>query len=127
MISMKGLGAGLALCGAAAVCPLCLVGRSPAAFAGVTHSLQTPDTSTTRMHISGMTCATCPVTARKALTKVPGVYDAKVTLDDSLGVVRYNPRTVSPARIAEQLTKLTGYKTSLLPDSAAALRPRSTL
>jgi mercuric ion binding protein len=120
---MKSLALGLALVGGAAVvCPLCLATASPTALQVVASTAQVADTATARMHISGMTCATCPVTARTALKKLAGVFDATVTLDDSLGVVRYDPRRLKPDQIAAHLTKLTGYKTAVLPDSVKPVR-----
>ena len=47
---------------------------------------------------------------------------ATVTLDDSLGVVRYNPRKVTPAQIAAHLTRLTGYGARVITDNAKAPR-----
>lgn len=95
--------------------PLLLVatlgGAAPVAAA------QTPDTAIVRLHISKMTCGSCPTTARLALKRLTGVYTATVTLDDSLGVVRYDPRQVNPAQIAAHLTKLTGFGATILPDS----------
>jgi copper chaperone CopZ len=76
------------------------------------------DTATAKLHISGMTCGTCPITARAALNKVTGVYSAKVTLDDSLGVVKYDPKRVTPAQIAAQLTRLTGYGAKVLAEAS---------
>lgn len=84
---------------------------------------QTPDTATVRLHISKMTCGSCPTTARLALKRLPGVYSATVTLDDSLGVVRYNPQKVTPEQIAAHLTKLTGYGATILRDSTKTSRP----
>ncbi|HXF94986.1 MAG TPA: cation transporter [Gemmatimonadales bacterium] len=84
---------------------------------------QAPDTATVRLHISRMTCGTCPATARLALQRLDGVYSAKVTLEDSLGVVRYDPRKVTPQAIAAHLTRLTGYPARVLPDSAARRGP----
>lgn len=78
---------------------------------------QSPDTATVRLHISKMTCGSCPTTARLALKRLSGVYSATVTLDDSLGVVRYDPGRVTPAQIAAHLTKLTGFGATVLPDS----------
>ncbi len=80
-------------------------------------ALQAPDTATVRLHISKMTCGSCPSTARLALKRLPGVYSATVTLDDSLGIVRYDPRQVSPAQIAAHLTRLTGFGATILPDT----------
>ena len=80
-------------------------------------TLQTPDTATVRLHISKMTCGSCPTTARLALKRLAGVYSATVTLDDSLGVVRYDPRQVKPAQIAAHLTRFTGFGATILADT----------
>lgn len=123
MLPMKGLlVASAAIAGVTVVCPLCRPTGARAAVQSTTVAAQATDTATVRLHISGMTCGTCPVTARVALKKLVGVYDATVTLDDSLGVVRYDPRRVEPKEIATHLTKLTGFKAALLPDSASAAR-----
>ncbi len=79
--------------------------------------VQAPDTAVVRLHISKMTCGTCPATARLALKKLPGVYAAQVTFEDSLGVVRYDPTRVKPHDIAAHLTRLTGFDATVLPDS----------
>src|SRR2546428_9158000 len=95
--------------GAAVLCPLCGAGLQTAGAQNARATAQAPDTATVRLHISRMTCGSCPTTARLALKKLPGVYGATVTLDDSLGVVRYNPRQVTPDEIAAHLTRLTGF------------------
>lgn len=66
------------------------------------------------------------MTARVAIKKLAGVYDAVVTFEDSLGVVRYDPQRVTPAEIAAHLTKLTGYKAIVLADTAKAARTPGT-
>lgn len=86
-------------------------------------AVQTPDTATVRLHISKMTCGSCPATARLALQRLPGVYGATVTLDDSLGVVRYDPHKVTPAQIAGHLTGLTGFGATILPPAGRPNRP----
>ncbi len=118
---LSGMKLGLVLAagatGAAMLCPLC--GGGVEAAAGLTPpglSSPAPDTAEVRLHISGMTCGSCPRTARVALQKLAGVYSATVTLDDSLGVVRYDPRRLTPAQIAAHLTRLTGYRALVLPD-----------
>ncbi len=108
------------LTGAASLCPLC-GGRIQATRVqdfGV--AAQTPDTATVRLHISRMTCGSCPTTARIALKRLAGVYSAAVTLDDSLGVVRYDPRQVTAVQIAAHLTRLTGFGASVIADRAKA-------
>ena len=108
--SVKGvlvIAAGLS--GAAFLCPLCGGGIQMAGAQNAGVAAQAPDTASVRLHISRMTCGSCPTTARLALKKLPGVYGATVTLDDSLGVVRYDPRLVTPDQIAAHLTRLTGF------------------
>jgi copper chaperone CopZ len=86
---------------------------------------QPGDTATVTLHISGMTCGSCPVTARTALKKLPGVFDAKVVLEDSSGVVRYDPRKVTATQIAAHLTRLTGYVARIIEESTdTGRRPR---
>lgn len=83
---------------------------------------QSTDTATVRLHISGMTCGSCSLTARKALNKLDGVYSSTVTYADSLGVVRFDPRKVTSAAIAAHLTKMTGYGARVVPDSIGIRR-----
>ncbi len=106
-----------ALAGAGLLCPLCHVGARPIGAQQVLASHEATDTATVKLHISGMTCGSCPVTARTALKRLPGVLSAKVTLDDSLGVVTYDPRKVTPAEIAAHLTRLTGYGARIIAES----------
>jgi len=105
--------------GAAAVlCPLCGAGLQTAGAQPTQVALQAADTATVRLHISKMTCGSCPATARLALKRLTGVYTATVTLDDSLGVVKYDPQRVTPAEIAAHLTRLTGFGAAILSDSS---------
>ena len=106
--------------GAAAICPLCGGGIQTAGAQSPRVTAPAPDTATLRLHISRMTCGSCPTTARLALKRLAGVYSATVTLDDSLGVVRYDPRQVNPAQIAAHLTRLTGFGATILPDTTKA-------
>ncbi len=110
------------LTGAAFLCPLCGGGLQVARAQNLGIAAQTPDTATVRLHISKMTCGSCPTTARLALKRLAGVYSATVTLDDSLGVVRYDPRQVNPAQIAAHLTQLTGFGATILADTTKTSR-----
>jgi copper chaperone CopZ len=110
------------LTGVAFLCPLRGGGLLTARAQHVGIAAQTPDTATVRLHISKMTCGTCPTTARLALKRLTGVYSATVTLDDSLGVVRYDPRLVNPAQITAHLTRLTGFGAFILADTTKQLR-----
>jgi len=96
------------------LCPLCDRGIQPARARDLAIAAQAPGTAMVRLHISGMTCGSCPTTARLALKRLTGVYSATVTLDDSLGVVRYDPRKVNPTQIAAHLARLTGFGATIL-------------
>lgn len=127
---MKAIAASLlaAAVGGAVLCPLCGSDVAVASAASVRAAqavqvLPPTDTATVRMHISGMTCGTCPVTARKALEKLAGVYSATVTLPDSLGVVKFDVRRVKPEDIAAHLTRMTGYGARVLPEIAKVHKP----
>ncbi len=102
--------------GAALVCPLCDGGIPIAGAQQARGAALASDTATVRLHISRMTCGSCPTTARLALKRLPGVYSAVVTLEDSLGVVRYDPGRLTPAQIAAHLTKVTGFGATVVAD-----------
>ncbi len=104
----------VALAGISVICPLCGSGPAPVVAQPAASQQQAPDTATVRLHISGMTCGSCPITARLALEHIPGVLAAKVTLPDSLGVVRYQRHKVSPAAITAELLRMTGYRATVI-------------
>lgn len=107
------------LAGAAFLCPLC---DQNASYALAQVAAPAADTTTTRFHISGMNCGTCPLTARLAIERLPGVHTATVTLDDSLGIVRYDAARVTPDQIAAHLDKMTGFTARVLPEPDATPR-----
>ena len=119
--SVLALAVGLA--GTTLPCALCDGAIAAAKEQGAAVAAQTPDTATVRLHISRMTCGGCATTARLALKRLPGVYRATVTLEDSLGVVRYDPGRVTPAQITTHLTKLTGFGATVLRDGTAPRKP----
>jgi mercuric ion binding protein len=112
-----------ALAGAGLLCPLCDAEAGPIGAQQVLASHEATDTATVKLHISGMTCGSCPATARTALKRLPGVLNANVTLDDSLGVVSYDPRKVTPAQIAAHVTRLTGYGARIIAESPKVAHP----
>jgi copper chaperone CopZ len=111
-----------ALAGVGILCPICGEGTQVARARAAAVPLQLSDTATVRLHISGMTCGSCPATARLALKKLAGVYRATVTLDDSLGVVSYAPNLVTPEQISAHLTRATGFRATILPDTTKTWR-----
>ncbi|MCO1925246.1 mercury resistance system periplasmic binding protein MerP, partial [Pseudomonas aeruginosa] len=60
----------------------------------------------------GMTCAACPITVKKALTKVEGVTKAEVSYEKREAIVTFDDAKTS----AQALTKATedaGYPSSV--------------
>ncbi|HEV2018543.1 MAG TPA: heavy metal translocating P-type ATPase [Gemmatimonadaceae bacterium] len=70
--------------------------------------------------VTGMTCAACQARVQRALASEPGVIDASVNLVTKSAAVRYDPATVSPARLIDAV-RATGYEAELpAPDESSA-------
>lgn len=64
------------------------------------------------LSVPGMTCAACPITVKKALTKVEGVTKAEVSYEKREAIVTFDDAKTS----AQALTKATedaGYPSSV--------------
>lgn len=58
--------------------------------------------------IENMTCATCPISVRKAMKRVDGVKSVEVDLETKIATVVYDPSVTTPADIAAASTNV-GY------------------
>lgn len=65
------------------------------------------------LNIKGMTCATCAITAQKALESVAGVEKVWVSLKENKGVVNLDPQQVKEEQLIQALGKV-GYKAEIL-------------
>jgi len=68
---------------------------------------------TVSLTVPSMTCKTCPITVKKALTNVDGVAQAKVTYDTRIAVVTFDDEKTT----IEALTAATanaGYPSTLV-------------
>lgn len=63
---------------------------------------------TTTLSVSGMTCAACPITVKKALSRVSGVSGADVDLQKRRASVTYDDARTTPAALAKAVTEA-GY------------------
>lgn len=71
-------------------------------------------TQTVTLSVPGMTCAACPITVKKALTKVDGVQKVEVSYEKLAAVVTFDDTRTT----AEALTKVTenaGYPSTVKP------------
>ncbi len=69
-------------------------------------------TQTVKLSVPGMTCAACPITVKKALSKVDGVSKADVDFNKREAVVTFDDAKTS----VQKLTKATedaGYPSSV--------------
>ena len=64
-----------------------------------------------------MTCPVCPITIKKALTKVKGVVKAEVSYDKREAIVSYDDSKASVAALL-QATKNAGYPSTIKSSAA---------
>lgn len=87
------------------------------ALVALASALMTPAwaaTQTVTLSVPGMTCAACPITVKKALTKVDGVQKVEVSYEKRAAVVTFDDTRTT----AEALTKATenaGYPSTVKP------------
>ena len=61
-------------------------------------------TQTATLSVPGMTCAACPITVKKALSKVEGVSNAAVSFEKREAIVTFDDAKTT----VERLTQATG-------------------
>ncbi len=75
--------------------------------------------TTTRIPVTGMTCAACQSRVQRTLQKQAGVTDASVNLMMGTATVTYDPAAVQPEALVEAI-KQTGYGAELPAPSRSA-------
>lgn len=83
---------------------LVLAGIAMAAYAA---------TSTTVLHIEGMTCAGCETAVKLVLRKTPGVISAEVSYEEKRAVVTFDPAKTTPQKIATAVAEALSYKVTV--------------
>lgn len=71
-------------------------------------------TQTVTLAVSKMTCAACPITVKKALSKVDGVSNIAVNLEKHEAVVTFDDAKTSVQKLTEATTNA-GYPSSPKP------------
>lgn len=69
-------------------------------------------TQTVTLFVSGMTCAACPITVKKALSKVDGVSQIDVVSDKREAVVTFDDGKTSVQKLTEA-TANAGYPSTV--------------
>lgn len=67
---------------------------------------------TVTLDVPGMTCSTCPITVKKAVMKVDGVQQAKVSYERREAVVTFDDSTTSIEKI-QLATADSGYPSTV--------------
>ena len=67
---------------------------------------------TTQIQVSGMTCGSCAVAVKKALTSVEGVKKADVSVEQNKATVVYEDSQVTEKQLREAINK-TGFKAEI--------------
>ena len=70
------------------------------------------ETQTVTLDVPGMTCKFCPITVRKALSKVPGVIEAQSDYATKTATVTFDPDKASLSDLT-QATANTGYPSTV--------------
>ena len=71
-------------------------------------------TQTVTLSVTGMTCATCPITIKKALNKVEGVENIEVNLEKKEALVTFDDARTTVEALLEA-TKNAGYPSTVHP------------
>lgn len=69
-------------------------------------------TKTVTLAVPSMNCAACPITVKKALTKVPGVSQASVNYEKREAVVTFDDARTNTGALTES-TKNAGYPSNV--------------
>lgn len=64
------------------------------------------------LHVEGMTCPSCKVAVRTALSRLDGVKDARIDLANKSAAVAHDSAKVTPQQLVDALNRL-DYPTSL--------------
>lgn len=70
------------------------------------------ETKTVTLEVPGMTCATCPIVVKKALTKVDGVTTVEVSLEELQAVVTFDDARTTVEALTTATTEA-GYPSTV--------------
>ena len=70
------------------------------------------DLQSTTLDVQGMTCASCPLTVKQVLKKVPGVSDVSVDYKTHSATIKFDPEKIGPDQLAKAVTDI-GFPTTV--------------
>ena len=89
---------------ALATAGMTLFGQAGAAWAGPEAGHEHAIEQSQTFNVDKMTCATCPITVKKAKQRVDGVKSVKVDIDSKTAVAVYDPSVTTVDKIAAAST-----------------------
>ena len=78
----------------------------------LSHSAVAGDMRSATLEVSGMTCASCPLTVKQVLKKQPGVSEASVDYKSHSAHVKFDPDKIQPEQLAKAVTEI-GFPTTV--------------
>ena len=78
----------------------------------LSHSAFAGDIRSATLEVSGMTCASCPLTVKQTLKKQPGVSEASVDYKSHVAQVKFDPDKIQPEQLAKAVTDI-GFPTTV--------------
>ena len=82
--------------------------------------------SRTEIHVEGMVCQSCVQNIEQNLSKVSGVSEVSVSLEEKLARVAYDPALTNPQQLAEEIEDL-GFEATPPPSSVAVAKNTCTI
>jgi mercuric ion binding protein len=74
--------------------------------------VEAAQTQTVTLAVENMACRICPITVRRALEKVPGVYEATVDFDTKTATVTFDPEKTNVEALIQATTNA-GYPATI--------------
>ena len=81
-------------------------------LAALAHTALAGEIRTTTLDVTGMTCASCPLTVKQILKKQPGVAEASVDYKSHTAQVKFDPEKNQPQQLARAVTDI-GFPTTV--------------
>ena len=83
-----------------------------ALLAFVASTVAAGESKSATLVVTGMTCASCPITVKTLLKKVPGVTEASVNARTGETQVHFDPDKVKAEQLAKAVTEI-GFPTTV--------------
>ena len=77
-----------------------------AIFLSVNFAAAADNERTVKFEVQKMTCATCPLTVRKAMQRVDGVKSVSVDFNSKTAIVTFDPNSTAATEIADASTNV---------------------